>query len=565
METEQKKRAVIYCRVSTKEQVEEGNSLITQEKNCKDYAQKNGYDVAAIFVEQGESAKTADRTELKKLLSFCATKRNNINAIIAYKIDRISRNIDDYSQIRIQLKRYGVEIKSTSENFENNPAGRFMENIIANVAQFDNDVRAERSTGGMKDAVREGRYIWMAPFGYSNVKESGKSTIAPNACAPLVKKAFEEVALNLYPIEEIRAKLIREGLVNQAGKAISKSYFYHLLRNVLYTGWVIKFGERNKGKFEPIVSEELFQLVQQVLTNRRGKNKHYLIESPDFPLRRFFKHPSGRMLTGCWSKGRDKKYPYYLIHKFNINIRKEVLENIFKGWLNQFKMDIIHFEKLQIFVKLHLDKGLEDKKEEVERLQNKIPQLKAKQAILLDKNIEGIISNELCRERIAAIDVEIYQITKAITTLPKASINFSRLISSIRDFMLNPGDVWEKADFKTKIKLQWFYFPHGIEFDGIESRTTKICKLFILKEQISPPLSYMVHHPNSKSNTSNLQVPLWSKLSIDNTNYNTTKDEIFWQDLGGEIAYLASLMEKKDDQSIYPKCRGPSLSTQYRR
>ena len=99
------KKAVIYCRVSTKEQAEEGNSLVTQEKNCKEYALKNGYEIAAIFVEQGESAKTIDRTELKRLMGFCATKKNSINAIIAYKIDRISRNIDDYSQIRIQLRR----------------------------------------------------------------------------------------------------------------------------------------------------------------------------------------------------------------------------------------------------------------------------------------------------------------------------------------------------------------------------------------------------------------------------------------------------------------------------
>src|SRR5687767_3800489 len=141
MNTQMIKKAVIYCRVSTKEQVEEGNSLVTQEKNCREYAQKNGYEIAALFVEQGESAKTADRTELKRLMSFCANRKNNIQAIIAYKIDRISRNTDDYSQIRILLKRYGVEIKSTSEYFEDTPAGRFMENIIANVAQFDNDVR----------------------------------------------------------------------------------------------------------------------------------------------------------------------------------------------------------------------------------------------------------------------------------------------------------------------------------------------------------------------------------------------------------------------------------------
>src|ERR1044072_3495278 len=169
MQTELKK-AVIYCRVSTKEQVEEGNSLITQEKLCREYALKNGYEIAEVFIEQGESAKTAQRTELQRLLSFCSVRKNGISAVIAYKLDRISRNTDDYCQIRLLLRRYGVEIKSTSEYFENTPAGRFMENIIANVAQFDNDVRTERCVRGMREAVREGRYVWMAPVGYDNVR-----------------------------------------------------------------------------------------------------------------------------------------------------------------------------------------------------------------------------------------------------------------------------------------------------------------------------------------------------------------------------------------------------------
>ncbi len=101
-----KKKAVIYCRVSTKEQVEEGNSLVTQERLCKEYALKHGFDVAHIFIEQGESAKTADRTELQKLLKYCTDRKNQIQAVIAYKIDRVSRNMDDYSQIRLVLKKY---------------------------------------------------------------------------------------------------------------------------------------------------------------------------------------------------------------------------------------------------------------------------------------------------------------------------------------------------------------------------------------------------------------------------------------------------------------------------
>jgi len=138
------KRAVIYVRVSTVEQAEEGNSLSTQEKICREYAFKQGYEVVDVFVERGESAKTANRTELQKMLPFVTNKKNSITAIIIYKIDRLSRNTDDYSQIRNLLKRYGVAIKSVSEMIEDTPAGRLMENMMSNIAQFDNDVRTER-------------------------------------------------------------------------------------------------------------------------------------------------------------------------------------------------------------------------------------------------------------------------------------------------------------------------------------------------------------------------------------------------------------------------------------
>lgn len=194
MQTILNKKAVSYCRVSTKEQVDEGNSLSTQEKQCKEYAVKYGYEITRVFIEQGESAKTADRTELQKLLAYCADKKNDVTAVIIYKLDRLSRNTDDYSQLRLLLKRYGVEIKSTSEFFENTPQGKFMENMFANVAQFDNDVRAERCSGGMRDAMRGGRYVWGAPIGYSNIRIAGKATIGQSDMAPLVRDTFEMIA-----------------------------------------------------------------------------------------------------------------------------------------------------------------------------------------------------------------------------------------------------------------------------------------------------------------------------------------------------------------------------------
>ena len=94
------KRAVIYCRVSTKEQVDDGNSLVSQERICREYAHKEGYELVEIFIEKGESAKTADRQEWQRLLAFCENKKNAIDAVIAYKISFASPRKDRYELIR---------------------------------------------------------------------------------------------------------------------------------------------------------------------------------------------------------------------------------------------------------------------------------------------------------------------------------------------------------------------------------------------------------------------------------------------------------------------------------
>lgn len=541
MQEQSEKQCVIYCRVSTKEQVEEGNSLITQERLCKEYAAKNGYAVATVFVEQGESAKTADRTELKKLIAFCTLKKNNIKAVIVYKIDRLSRNTDDYSQIRIMFKKYGVEIKSTSEHFEDTPAGRFMENIIANVAQFDNDVRAERSIGGMKEAVREGRYVWMAPFGYSNGKLNGKANIIPNRSAVIVQDFFALVAKQQKPAQVIRLELLKKYSDAQIKKSLSKSNFYRLLRNELYCGIIRKFGAVYKGNFEPIISEQLFYKVQAILKNKKPKT--WENHSGDFPLRKFLYHPSGKAVTGCWAKGKTRKYPYYMIHGHNFNIRKELLESTFIAWLSQFKLDITHFEKLMN----HLKKSMIEFKAKLGHVNsstnNKITDLKAKQSILINKNIAGLIPDELFAEKLKEISLEIELVYANNSLTENTDFNIDSLIDTARRILSNPGELWMNAEFEEKLYLQSFYFPHGIEVDNNGSRTPKICKLFKLKLENDMDNSRNVHHPNHKSNTLPEQISLpWQTLEI--SEEDTMLSTI---DLMQELLHLSEQMKREGE------------------
>jgi len=479
------KQAVIYVRVSTKEQVDEGNSLVTQERICREYAEKNFYKVIGVFIEQGESAKTADRTELQRLLKFCAIKKNEINAIIIYRLDRLSRNTDDYSQIRLLLKRYGVEIKSTSEYFENTPVGRFMENTMANIAQFDNDIRAERSVNGMRDAAREGRYVWCAPIGYDNTKVNGKSTITPNPImAPLVRKAFEMIASMVYPTEEVRIRMTKEGLMRSKGKPLAKGYFYTILKNELYAGIIRKFGEVHKGSFTPIISEELFEQVQRVMKYRGRKHSIHITDREDFPLRRFVTNDQGRKLTGSWSKGRNNKYPYYRFGGNGQNFKRDLFEEKYLEFLDNFSFDNRRIKRLEFLVKKHLNKSKDKDKKELEQLKKFANELNERQTTLIQKNFNGIISDEVLKQQLILIDKELMKVNQALAETSTDQLNYLEIIREIENYLRKPSSKWESLPFQSKIKLQWFQFPQGLTYKNNSFGTTEICLFFKLKDTI---------------------------------------------------------------------------------
>jgi site-specific DNA recombinase len=529
MEKITKTSAVVYCRVSTKEQVEEGNSLATQERNCREYAIKHDYEITRVFIEEGESAKTADRTELQKLLRFCSDKKQNIKVVIIYKIDRLSRNTDDYSQLRILLKRYGVEIKSTSEYFENTPAGRFMENIIANVAQFDNDVRTERSVGGMRDAVREGRYVWMAPVGYTNQKVDGKSNIAPNDKAELVKKAFEMMADRNHSINAIRESLGKMGLPQ------AKSNFYKMLKNELYAGWICKLGERHRGRFEPIISEELFNRVQQVMKIKKMPML-YKIKHPDFPLRRFVQHPDGYKLTGAWSKGRNRSYAYYRFIKTAHQWPKNDLEAVYAEFMDRYSINETLIEKIKSELVHKLEAKSKNNAQYFEGLIQQKQQLKETQGILLQKGIKGIISDTLLKENLAALDGKIWEIDKQLQQKETRKVNVSEILDFVSQYLQHPSQIWQKMPLDIRIKLQWFQFPDGVLFDGKEFRTAKISRLFKLKDFFLANTSSNVHHRRlyyKQSNSANSPTLRSIKL-------------IHWEEIKNEILNLQEILTNPD-------------------
>lgn len=505
-------KAVIYCRVSTKEQVEEGNSLVTQERLCREYIQKNNWVLDKVFVEQGESAKTADRTELKKLLTYCSNKKNGINAVVIYKLDRISRNTDDYSQIRLLLKRGGVEIKSITEFFENTPVGRFMENTMANIAQFDNDVRTERSVNGMKEAVREGRYVWKAPIGYQNTRVAGKATISIHPkYGPLIKKGFELVAKNTDSVSSIYRQLVLEGFINSKGNPFSLGHFYLALREELYYGKIKKFGEIQKGTFTPLITEELFRQVQRVLDKRTKIYRERKVLDSDFPLRRLIYDEEKRKLTGSWSKGKYNWFSYYRFGKTGKSHPTEVMNTKFKEFLNTFSINPSLVKQFKQYIETKYREATQVNTQNRTQLLTDISNLENRKSLLVRKNLDGIISDSIYIEQVQIFEDKLNDLKQQLYRIPDGEAGLKEINKKTEEYLISPGDVWTKLPIEKKVPFQEFHFPDGVLFEKNSYRTPKMSLFTKLKEEIDrsiyPKVNFSHQNPNLVEVTNSLNEP----------------------------------------------------------
>ena len=131
--------AVIYVRVSTKEQTE-NLSLPTQLRACEEYCRRQGYEVLERFHEEGESAKSTDRSQLQNLLTFCRLNKGRVHFVVVFNLTRFARDKYDHFALRSHLQSLGISLRSATEPIDDTSTGKLMEGVLAAFAQFDNDV-----------------------------------------------------------------------------------------------------------------------------------------------------------------------------------------------------------------------------------------------------------------------------------------------------------------------------------------------------------------------------------------------------------------------------------------
>jgi site-specific DNA recombinase len=480
-------KAVIYCRVSTKEQTQ-NLSLPTQLKGCRDYCRREGYAIAREFVEKGESAKSADRTELQALLAYCRENKGNVQALVVYNVTRFARERYDHVVLRAVLQKLGVTLRSVTEPIDDSSTGKLMEGVLAAFAQFDNDQKAERTEAGMRAALQLGRWTFKAPLGYLNSNaEIGPSLVPDPSRAETVRLAFSLVADGRPAIDVLR-QINASGLRAIKGGPLSLQSFRTMLRNPIYMGRVevAKWGVSGAGDFEPLIGESVFRLVQRRLAGKASEPATHARDRADFPLRRFLRcNQCGKPVTGSWSKGRSGRYGYYHCPKCSgVRGRREDVENLFVARLERLKPAPAY---MRLFSEVVLDvwrteqtraKDIEKiRTEHVSALALKLERLE--EAFIYQRSIDRTTyekQRDRIREELALAELELHD--ARIDSLDVEGV------LGFADHMLgNAARIWVDANLEQRRQLQAAIFPEGLLFDGREFGTAPTCLAFLQLEK----------------------------------------------------------------------------------
>ncbi len=493
-------KAIIYLRVSTEEQVD-NFSLETQERICTQEAQRRGMEVIKVFREEGKSAKNIiGRPVLIELLEFCRKNKRSIDALIIYRLDRLSRSTSDYLAIRKKLAECEITLISTSEPTGNSPTERFIETMLASFAQMDNDVKSERTRNGLRARFLAGLPSGTPPFGYLN--ENGYAVKDPKTWDKITK-AWDLMATGTKTLSEM-AKIMNEWGVRQPFKGkeypIQPQAINRMFRNKFYIGILTseRYPDEVRGQHVPMVSEALFYRVQavldgrntnlQVVLSRRNKN------NPDFPLRRIVTCSNcGTPFTGAWSKGKRAKFAYYFCKKRcgMPSIPMETLNNAAISFLSTITPTA---EALDAFIAL-LRKTyrqrvtqLQKRRDEADIQLKKLFELRQ---ALIQKNLNGIYSDEIFKEQNKLIEDQIasLHITKDDALLGK--YNLEEIVKFMREKFANLGTTYQLSNLSQIRVLLCSIAPSGMAWSYPGLANTQISPIYqsirmIETEVISP-------------------------------------------------------------------------------
>jgi site-specific DNA recombinase len=468
--------AVIYCRVSTREQVE-GISLELQQERCTEFAKSKAMTVLEVFVEEGESAKVADRPKLLAALEFCRRHRGHVEAFIVYKLDRFSRKTADHYAITSTLANQGIRLFSVTEPIDNTPVGHFLEAIFAANAQLDNDIKSERTKEYMRRRLHEGIWVWKPPLGYvSGKKPTDEKKTVPDLLDsktfPILRRARQEYLKGLYSQIDIARMLKQWGLEEATGRRVHVQFVRKIFTNPYYAGILVDpwTGEEVPGRHQPMVTQEEFAQVQLILAGKGLPAAPHIKNREEFPLRAFVRCGTCRTpYTASLARGRSERYPYYHCRNKNCaEYGKTVrVKDLHENFLSRLRQVTPHKEYLAAFKAVVLDVWQQqsaNSSHDREGLQKTFEKLKREKAGLIELKIKGLLTDAEFIDAKKVIDEKLTAAMAALQDMPGSESDLRTEIESAFAAIENAPAEWEHMELPNQQRFQQIVFPQGIPF-----------------------------------------------------------------------------------------------------
>ena len=473
--------AVIYTRVSHYSQ-EDNTSLESQKKYCESFAQKRGLNIVGYFGGTYESAKTDDRKEFNRMLSF-VKRSKDVTYIIVYSYERFSRSGMGGAQIADELlKTYGViTLAVTQELDPTTPSGSFQQKILFLFGQMDNEMRKDKTVTGMRELLMEGYFPFAPPRGYVNMnrgEKADKQKIVLNDLGKLIQKAFLWKANQQMRNSEIVKRL------QSMGANINERVIGQIFANPFYCGLIVSKLIPNKvyeGKHEPCVSKEVFLRVNNIVFEARNQPVTHKKEDENLPLKRFMK-------CGCC----DTPMTGYLVAKKGLyyykcrtkgcknNKSAKDLHTQFKTLISVFQIDETEKELIKQGIEQYYSTFFEEQFEN-QRLQKiKYNEIKEKIETVEENHAIGKIATEVYNKYTSKYTKELQEIEQEMEKVAFGSSNLSKCLNFVVEFCSKPAKWWENANIGERTIIQNILFPNGIIYErqNDQVRTNRINALF---------------------------------------------------------------------------------------
>jgi len=455
-------KAVLYARVSSKEQEREGYSIPAQCKLLRSYARRHDYQIVGEFIDV-ETAKQSGRTHFTEMIRFLQ-EHPQVRILLCEKTDRLYRNFKDYVivdelDLTLIFVKEGSVLNKSSRSHE-----KFIHGIKVLMAKNYIDNLSEETRKGMQEKAEEGEFPAYAPLGY--LHDTTRKTIQTDPeRAPIIRQMFEQYATGKYSIRRLEVQAARQGLTTRKGHRVARSSVADILKNPFYTGAFLWNGKRYPGKHPPLIDKALFDRVQAVAAQRNDTRA---------TARRFtYTGLLKCARCGCAITAEIKKDCYIYYHcTFDkgscggLYVRQEELERQFEEILGEFQFS----EALLGWMRQALRQSQKEKAEfhrrSIEKLNARYAKLQNRiDQIYLDK-LDGEIEETFYRRNVSQWRAEQNEVHARIQHHQKADEHYIEQGIRLLEIACNARQFYHSQGQTERATLLRFIMSGSVLQDG---------------------------------------------------------------------------------------------------